>query len=171
MKRLLHALAGESTGALASAYAEAARERGLAHDLEAGTLAALLSAAYPALKQQILTRPEDVVAIAHGKMRIARDLRTLRRLALSFAVNLSPEESRTAPMAADALSNLGVPVKSAPTTLAAAPKADQAATLMTAANELEGRQKLWRWVLLAALGFVLIETWLAGRLSFGARNA
>ena len=90
---------------------------------------------------------------------------------LSFAVNLSPEESRTAPMAADTLSNLGVPVKSAPATLAAAPKADPAATLMTAANELEGRQKLWRWVLLAALGFVLIETWLAGRLSFGARTA
>ena len=85
MKRLLQALAGESAGALVSAYADAERERGLAHDPSAGTLAALLSAAYPALKQQILTRPEDVVAIAHGKMRIARDLRTLRRLALSYA--------------------------------------------------------------------------------------
>ena len=86
-------------------------------------------------------------------------------------MNLSPDESRTAPMAADALSNLGVPVKLLPTTLAAAPKVDPAATLMTAANELEGRQKLWRWVLLAALGIVLVETWLAGRLSFGAKTA
>ena len=88
MKRLLHALAGESAGALAAAYAEAARERGLAHDAEATTLAALLSAAYPALKAQMLTRPEDVVAIANGKMRIARDLRTLRRLALSFIADM-----------------------------------------------------------------------------------
>ena len=89
MKRLLlHSLAGDTGGALASAYAEAARERGLPHDAEAQGLAALLSAAYPALKQQILTRPEDVVAIADGKMRIARDLRTLRPLALSFVRDL-----------------------------------------------------------------------------------
>jgi glutamate-ammonia-ligase adenylyltransferase len=88
VKRLLHALAGESSSALLAAYTEAAQERGLAHDPEAAYLAALLSAAYPALRQQILTRPEDVVAIAHGKMRIARDLRTLRRLGLSFVGNL-----------------------------------------------------------------------------------
>ena len=88
MKRLLHALAGDLAGVLASAYSDAAREHGLAHDPEAATLAATLSAAYPALKPQMLTRPEDVVAIAHGKMRIARDLRTLRRLALSFVGNL-----------------------------------------------------------------------------------
>ena len=88
MKRLLHTLAGESAGGLLAAYTEAAREHGLAHDPEAAYLAALLSAAYPALRQQMLTRPEDVVAIAHGTMRIARDLRTLRRLGLSFVGNL-----------------------------------------------------------------------------------
>lgn len=90
---------------------------------------------------------------------------------LAFAVNLAPEESRTAPMPADALANLGVPVKVGPTTLAAVAPKDPAATLMTAAVELEGRQKLWRWALMAALGFVLIETWLAGRLSFGGKAA
>jgi len=88
VKRLLHTLAGESAGALRAGYTEAAREHGLANDAEAAELAALLSAAYPALRQQMLTRPEDVVAIAHGKMRIARDLRTLRRLGLSFVGNL-----------------------------------------------------------------------------------
>jgi hypothetical protein len=31
--------------------------------------------------------------------------------------------------------------------------------------ELEARQKVWRWVLLAALGGLLLETWWAGRLS------
>jgi glutamate-ammonia-ligase adenylyltransferase len=88
MKRLLHALAGEGAGALVQAYADAARERGLPHDAEAANLAGLLSAAYPALRAQILTRPEDVVAIARSKLRIARDLRSLRRLALSFVGDL-----------------------------------------------------------------------------------
>jgi hypothetical protein len=77
VKRLLHALAGADSaspaGTLALAYAEAARERGVPSDTEVANLAALLSAAYPALRQQMLTRPEDVVAIAHGKMRIARE--------------------------------------------------------------------------------------------------
>ena len=88
VKRLLHTLAGDAAAALVAGYTEAARERGLAHDAEAAQLAALLSAAYPALRQQMLTRPEDVVAIARGKMRIARDLRTLRRLGLSFVGSL-----------------------------------------------------------------------------------
>ncbi len=30
--------------------------------------------------------------------------------------------------------------------------------------ELEGRQKLWRWLILAAIGILIVETWLAGRL-------
>jgi anti-sigma-K factor RskA len=29
--------------------------------------------------------------------------------------------------------------------------------------ELERRQKLWRWLILATLAVVLVETWLAGR--------
>jgi glutamate-ammonia-ligase adenylyltransferase len=88
MRRLLNALAGDSAPALVQAYVDAARERALPHDADAQSLAALLCAAYPALRSQILTRPEDVVAIARGKMRIARDLRTLRRLALSFVGDL-----------------------------------------------------------------------------------
>jgi hypothetical protein len=27
---------------------------------------------------------------------------------------------------------------------------------------LEGRQKLWRWLIVAALAVLLVETWLAG---------
>lgn len=88
MKRLLHALAGEGASALSAAYADAARAHGLTPDTTAVTLAALLCAAYPALRQQILARPSDVIAIADGKLRIARDLRTLRRLGRSFAGNL-----------------------------------------------------------------------------------
>ena len=29
--------------------------------------------------------------------------------------------------------------------------------------ELENRQKLWRWLILAAIGVLIVETWLAGR--------
>ncbi len=93
MKRLLLALAGDSAGPLASTFADAARERGVPHDARTCALAALLCAAYPALRQQILTRPEDVAAMARGKMRIARDLRTLQRLALSFVGNLDDADA------------------------------------------------------------------------------
>ena len=30
-------------------------------------------------------------------------------------------------------------------------------------SELENRQKLWRWLILAAIGILILETWLAGR--------
>jgi len=29
--------------------------------------------------------------------------------------------------------------------------------------ELESRQKVWRWLIVAALGVLILETWLAGR--------
>ena len=92
MKRLLHALAGEAVGALVQAYVDAARERGLEVDAEVVTLAALLSAAYPALRAQILSRPDDVVAISGGQLRIARDLRTLRKLAFTRVGDLDDAE-------------------------------------------------------------------------------
>jgi len=92
MKRLLHALAGEGASALVQAYVDAAKERSLAHDEETATFAALLCAAYPALRTQILTRPDDVIAVSRGKLRIARDMRTLRRLALTFVTDLGDLE-------------------------------------------------------------------------------
>ncbi len=55
-------------------------------------LATALSSAYPALRGQIATRPEDLVAIAGGKLRIARDLRTLRRIGASFVPDLADHE-------------------------------------------------------------------------------
>ncbi len=30
--------------------------------------------------------------------------------------------------------------------------------------ELEGRQKLWRWLILATIGILIVETGLAGRI-------
>ncbi len=88
MKRLLHALAGEGPPLLGQAFEEAARARGIAPDAELVTLASVLAAAYPALRAQMTTRPEDVQAIARGRLRIARDLRAYRKLAAAFVPSL-----------------------------------------------------------------------------------
>jgi hypothetical protein len=77
---------------------------------------------------------------------------------VKFAVNLDAAESRTAPLPADELERLGVPMQSGVVTPAV-----QAAQLQTQHNtELEARQKLWRWLIVAALAVLLVETWLAG---------
>ncbi len=79
-------------------------------------------------------------------------------LTRSFAVNLDPAESRTAPLPPDDLERLGVPVK--PGT----GKLDNPAAVPenAPAIEAESRQKLWRWIIAGALAVLLIETLLAG---------
>jgi anti-sigma-K factor RskA len=46
-----------------------------------------------------------------------------------------------------------------------AAKADEEKKLNLQATELEQRQKLWRWLLVAALVVLVMETWLAGWLT------
>ena len=77
----------------------------------------------------------------------------------TFAVNLDPAEGRTAPFNVDELERLGVPLKhpGPPASLVA----ERKGRLGNA--ELENRQKVWRWLIIAALVTVLLETWLAGR--------
>ena len=75
-----------------------------------------------------------------------------------FAVNLDPNESRTAPLGTDELEHLGVPVAQAkPVT---AQPADQKIVLQ--GIEAESRQKLWRWFIVATLAVLLAESALAG---------
>jgi hypothetical protein len=76
-----------------------------------------------------------------------------------FAVNLDPAESRTAPLPSDELERLGVP---APRPGLVATSALAKATHLQDV-ESEGRQKLWRWFILAALAVLGLETWIAGR--------
>ncbi len=76
-----------------------------------------------------------------------------------FAVNLDATESRTTPMSADEFERLGVPL--ARQERAVALEAQRKVRLQDA--ELEGRQRLWRLCLLAALGVLLVETWLAAK--------
>jgi hypothetical protein len=76
-------------------------------------------------------------------------------------VNLDAAESWTAPLAVDEFEHLGVPLKARETDIAT--RIAQQRHLHDA--ELEGRQKLWRWLTLSALVVLLVETWLAGWLT------
>ena len=75
-----------------------------------------------------------------------------------LAVNLPPDESKTAPIAVEELQRLGLPLK--------VPVADLARQIEQKKKlqnlELEARQKLWRWLILGALVVLMLETWVAG---------
>jgi hypothetical protein len=83
-----------------------------------------------------------------------------------FAVNLPLEESRTAPISQDELARLGVPLKWDSEQAAAVARVHQH-RLQDA--ELENRQKLWRWLIVAALavtfGEIILSGWLARRVT------
>ncbi|MHC4398667.1 MAG: hypothetical protein ACYTG0_03210 [Planctomycetota bacterium] len=93
------------------------------------------------------------------------DLPGVYRLALAgrrrpFAVNVPPDESKTAPREPGELEELGVRLGRGPT------REDLVAKHRQMRNvELEKRQKMWRWLVAGVLGVLIAETWLAGRLS------
>ncbi|MES2466896.1 MAG: BatA domain-containing protein [Verrucomicrobiota bacterium] len=78
-------------------------------------------------------------------------------LTKTFGVNLDPAESRTLPLPTDELDRLGVPVRRADGREPGQPNSGPAPAV-----ETESRQKLWRWIMIAALAVLLIETLLAG---------
>ena len=78
----------------------------------------------------------------------------------SLAVNLSSEESRTAPLAVEELEQFGVRLGGAK---ASAELTERKRQLER--TELENRQKLWRWLIAAVIGLLAAETFLAGRLA------
>ena len=77
----------------------------------------------------------------------------------TFAVNVAPSESRTAPLSAEELERLGVPLSRGEQARAI----DVGRKVVWHNAELENRQKMWRWLLAVTLLVVLFETWLAGR--------
>jgi hypothetical protein len=79
-----------------------------------------------------------------------------------FAVNLPLEESRTAPISTDELARLGVPLGLDSEQAAAIARMHQQ-RLQDA--ELENRQKLWRWLIVAALAVIFAEIVLSGWLA------
>jgi hypothetical protein len=75
-----------------------------------------------------------------------------------FAVNLDSAESRTAPLAVDELERLGLPMQ--PHEIALSKQVELRQGMHN--TELESRQKLWRWLIVAALVILMVETLLAG---------
>jgi Aerotolerance regulator N-terminal len=84
-----------------------------------------------------------------------------------FVVNLVPEESRLTTLPLDRFMALGVPLQ--PPQLDPLTAAKRAAEAQ--AVDLEGRQKVWRWIIATALGVLLIETLIAGKLSGANRSS
>jgi hypothetical protein len=79
-----------------------------------------------------------------------------------FAVNISPQECRTAPLSLDELEQFGIPFQGASNVLGEKIlKARQESSLV----EMEHQQRLWRWLLIALLVVLIVETWLAGWLT------
>jgi hypothetical protein len=77
-----------------------------------------------------------------------------------LAFNLTADESRTAPLALEELEHRGARVGTQPTVEQIAERQRQARIF-----ELENRQKMWRWLIVAVLGLLIVETALAGRLA------
>ena len=82
----------------------------------------------------------------------------------SFAVNLDPLESKTSPLGVETLEQLGCRLAASPSREVL----DREHLRQLQNAELEGRQKLWRALILAAIGVLILETWLAGRLKRAA---
>jgi hypothetical protein len=78
-----------------------------------------------------------------------------------FVVNLAPDESRLTALTPERFTSLGVPLRTGHETPAELIRREGQAQ----ATEIESQQKLWRWLLVAALGLLLLETLFAGKLS------
>ena len=77
-------------------------------------------------------------------------------------MNLPPDESRTAPLSPDDLARLGVPLQG---TLAAPVVKSPESRRRFQEEELEIRQKLWRWFIVGILAVALVEIVLGGWLA------
>lgn len=76
-----------------------------------------------------------------------------------LVVNLEPAEVRTTVMEAEQLEAVGVPmVRSEEEVRLEESRAEQLSF-----SEMESRQKVWKWLILLAVGVVVVETWLAAR--------
>jgi hypothetical protein len=84
-----------------------------------------------------------------------------------YVVNLVPEESRLAPLPPERFASLGVPLRATREASEASARREGQAQ----AAEIEARQKLWRWLLLAVIGLLLLETLFARKLSHSSGSS
>jgi Mg-chelatase subunit ChlD len=78
----------------------------------------------------------------------------------SFAVNLDALESKTSPLHVETLEQFGCRLAN---NSSARKLADKELLRQMQNAELENRQKFWRWLILATICVLILETWLAGR--------
>ncbi len=78
----------------------------------------------------------------------------------TFAVNLPPAESHTAPIPEERLEGLALPLDSTDVAQATISQNRRQALLD---EELEKRQEMWRWLIAGAVLLAILETWLGGR--------
>ena len=121
----------------------------------------------PATEKRIVRDPDgrESTLPSDAKMFDATHEPGIYRLTLGgqetlLAFNLAADESRTAPLPVEELEHRGAKVGTQPTAEQLAERQRQARIF-----ELENRQKLWRWLIVAVLAILLIETALAGRLA------
>jgi hypothetical protein len=104
------------------------------------------------------TAVEPTSGLFHGATAPGIYTATAGGLTRSFAVNPDPAESRTVALSPDELERLGAPVNNA----SAERETAAASSELAPAVETEGRQKLWRWMIIASLAVLFVETLLAG---------
>ncbi len=147
---LLYALL-EWSGALATPGAAQAVDEPIALNIAEGERTVVTGPTGPAVTLE--AGAKNFTATQPGIYRFETAGRTEVR-----AVNLDPLEARTAPLPGDELERLGAPVARVK-----APVADPAGQQVALQGaEAEGRQKLWRWFVVATLLFLLGESLLAG---------
>ena len=86
----------------------------------------------------------------------------------TFAVNLHPDESRTSTLPIETLEGLGIPTREPDSAADESPESRQQAaenSRLLQAQEIEQNQKYWRWMLVAVLGLVVVESLVASRAS------
>lgn len=81
---------------------------------------------------------------------------------VTYAANLVPSESRLAPLAADRFRSLGIPYGKGAASQRSRAEVEAAAKNL-ARSDVEARQRLWRWIVLALFLILVVETFLSGR--------
>ncbi len=79
----------------------------------------------------------------------------------TFAVNLAAGESRTAPIPVEELEVHGATLTAPELT----PEQTEAKKRLMLKSQLESQQKLWRWLVVAALLVLIVESFVAGKLT------
>ena len=84
---------------------------------------------------------------------------------LVYAVNLSPSESRVDAFDSQILADFGITVQSEIGVVGAEGEAVEGGKeeYRLELQEQEGRQKAWKWIVLAMLLVLWLESWVAGR--------